>query len=264
MKALPAQLRKSVLFWVLAALVVSVGPEAALGERVQRGDLIVSLDGRLSPLRLPRERPAAVTLRLSGGLHGTGGSQIPRVTRIELALPAQGVLNTRGLPLCRPAQLRYARPREALAACRGALVGRGLLAARAVIPDQAPFEVRARLLAFNAKVGHRRAVVLHSYSSNPPTVAVLPLVLHRRDGRFGMALVGNVSGALGPWPRLAHFQVSLSRRFRYRGASRSYLTASCPIPERITAGFFSFARATYTLGDGRNVSVGITRGCRAG
>jgi hypothetical protein len=249
---------------VLVALALLGGLAAGLarGERTQKGDLIVSLDGGLTPLKLPRDRLAPVAVHLEGGLQSTDGKLLPRVTRIELGLPAQGVVSTRGLPTCSQRQLRNARPPEALAACRTALVGHGLLEAQVKVPQQAPFTIHTRLLAFNGRVGGRRAVLLHAYAANPPTVAVLPVLLRRGSGRFGLTLVADLSRALGPWPRFADFDLTLSRRYSFRGRRRSYLSASCPIPRRLTAGFFSFARADLTLVGGREIGTSIARGCR--
>lgn len=245
------------------ALLAGLGAGLARGERSQQGNLIVSLDGGLSPLKLPRDRQAPVAVRLEGGLQTADGSLLPRVTRIELGLPAQGILSTRGLPTCSRGRLRNTKPPEALAACRPALIGRGRLEAQVVLPKQAPFTIRARLLAFNGRVGGRRAVLLHSYAASPPTVAVVPFLVRPGSGRFGTALVADLPAALGPWPHFAHFEMTLARRYVYRGEHRSYLSASCPIPPRFTAGFFSFARATLTLAGGRTIGTGIARGCRA-
>jgi hypothetical protein len=41
--------------------------------------------------------------------------------------------------------------------------------------------------------------------------------------------------------------MNLARRFSYRGRQFSYISARCPIPKRITAGFFPLARATFIL-----------------
>jgi hypothetical protein len=235
----------------------------AEGERSQRGNLIVSLDGGLAPLKLPRDRPAPVSVRLEGGLQSADGTLLPRVTRVELALPGQGVIDTQGLATCSQRRLRNTKPPEALAACRPALIGRGRLRADVVVPNQAPFEIDAQLLAFNGRIGGRRAVILHGFSSRPPTVVVLPFLLRPGSGRFGLALVADLPRALGPWPRLAHFEITLSRRYTYRGRAHSYISASCPIPKRFTAGFFSFAKATLTLAGGRTIGTGIARGCRA-
>jgi hypothetical protein len=245
------------------ALLAALGAGLAQGERSQQGNLIVSLDGGLSPLRLPRDRPAPVAIHLEGGLQTADGSLLPRVTRIQLGLPGQGVLSTRGLPACSQRRLRNTRPPEALAACRPALIGRGRLEAEVVVPKQAPFTIQARLLAFNGRVGGHRAVLLHSFAADPPTVAVVPFLIQPGSGRFGTTLVADLPAALGPWPHFAHFEMTLSRRYAYRGRSRSYLSASCPIPPRFTAGFFSFARATLTLAGGRTIGTGIARGCRA-
>ncbi len=248
----------------ILALLGGLAAGRAQGERSQRGNLIVSLDGGLSPLKLPRHRPAPVAVRLEGGLRTADGTLLPRVTRMELGLPGQGVLSTRGLPVCSQRRLRNAKSAEALAACGPALVGRGRLEANVLVPNQPPFEIHARLLAFNGRVGRRRAVLMHAYATSPPTVAVLPFLLHRRSGRFGLALVADLPAALGPWPHLAHFEMTLSRSYAYRGRSRSYLSATCPIPRRFTAGFFSFARASFTLADGRQIGTAIPRSCRAG
>jgi hypothetical protein len=250
---------------VLAALALLAAALAgpAQGERKQRGDVIVSLDGGVSPLRLPRDRTAPVALRLAGGLRTADGSLLPRVTRIEIALPSQGVVSTRGLPVCLPRRLRYAKPPAALAACRSALVGRGSLEARVLLPGQGPFTIHARLLLFNGRAaGGRQAVLLHAYVRSPPIVVVLPFVLRHSHGIFGTTLAARLPPALGPWPRFAHFEMTLARGYRYRGRGRSFLSASCPIPPRFSAGFFSLARSTYTFVGGRRLAVEIARGCR--
>lgn len=235
----------------------------AHGERTQHGTLIVTLDGRFSPLTLPRDRPAPVSVRLDAGLETADRSVLPRVTRVELGIPGQGVITTRGLPTCSPRRLRDATTEKALKACRPALVGRGQMLAQVKIPHQEAFTVRAKLLAFNGRVDGQRAVIVHGVSAAPPTSVVLPFLFRLRPGRFGTVLVAHLPRTLGPWPRFARFQMDLSRRYRFRGRELSYLGATCPIPKRFTAGFFSFAKATFTLEGGRRVSTGIARSCRA-
>jgi hypothetical protein len=247
----------------MLALLGGLGVGIARGERTQHGNLIVTLDGGLAPLALPRDRPAPVAVTLDGGLQTADGELLPRVTRVELGLPGQGVLSTAGLPTCSRRELRNATSEGALAACGDALVGHGHLEADVLLPNQAPFRVEAELLAFNGRVHGRRAVLLHASAAKPPTVVVLPFVLHKGSGRFETALVADLPPTLGPWPHFAHFAMTLSRRYSYRGQERSYLSASCPIPRRFTAGFFSFAKADFTLEDGSQVSTAVARSCRA-
>ncbi len=248
---------------VLAA-VVSVGAlaGAARGERSQSGEVIVSLDGGLSPVELPRDRLAPLSIHLSGEIRTADRSLLPRVTRIEIGLPVQGSVSTRGLPVCPARRLRNTKPPKALAVCGRALIGRGNLTAKVFLPEQGPFEIHARLLLFNSRVDGYRGVVLQAYSSKPPIVVVLPFTLRHRRGTFGRVLVADLPRDLGPRPRLASFEMTLARRYRYHGQARSYLNASCPIPPRLTAGFFTLARAAYTLSDGRQIAVEITRSCR--
>lgn len=248
---------------LVAMLAVAFAASTAGGERTQDGHLIVSLDGGLAPLALPRDHPAPVAVRLAGGLRTTDGTLLPRVTRVELSLPGQGVLDTRGLPVCQASKLRNATTADALAACHDALVGRGELEAQVHVPNQPPFAVHAELLAFNGRVRGRRAVIFHGFAANPPTVVVLPFLLRLETGRVRTRLVADLPPELGPWPHFAHFEVNLFRRFTFRGRERSYLGASCPIPKQFTAGFFSFATASFTLAGGRRVGTSITRSCRA-
>jgi hypothetical protein len=246
---------------MLVAMLAAVGP--AGGEEVQRGDLIVSLDGHLSPLTLPRHERVPVAVELAGRLRTTDGSLPPQVRRFELRLPRQARVNSRGLSTCSTSRLEYTTSAEAMAACRSALVGRGKLGADVKLPNQSPFPVDARVLAFNARVGGRSGVVFHAYAGNPPTVIVVPFAIREGDGRLGTRLVAHLAHALGPWPRITAFEVRLFRHFVRAGRPASYLNASCPIPKRLTAGFFSLAQLSLTLPRGRHIGVGIARGCRA-
>jgi hypothetical protein len=258
------RLAQALLVLVLLAVPVLTQVERAGGEQTQRGKVISYLNGELRPLSLPRHRAAPITVHLVGGLRTSDGSLLPRVTRLELGLAEQGVLSTRGLPLCQSRRLLHTRADEALAACGSALVGQGhLLATVPLQGQQEPLALRARLLAFNARIGGRRGIVLQASSRNPPTSAVLPLRIVHGSGRFAVALVGQLQAALGPLPRLARFELSLGRRYRYRGEWKNYLSASCPLPPRFRAGFFSFARASYRFAGGGGMSTAIARGCRA-
>jgi len=252
---------RALLAVLLLALVGGVG--LARGEQAQRGDLIVSLDGHLSPLKLPREHAAPVAVELEGGLRTSDGAVLPRVSRVELGLPAQATIFTRGLPVCSLRRLDNTTTAKALDACREALVGRGRLQADVVLPNQQPFRISTRLLAFNARIDGHRALILHAIANHPPTAVVVPFRFRHGAGRFGVALVANLPRALGPYPHFSHFELTLSRHFSYRGRPRSYVSASCPIPKRFTAGFFSFARAGFTLADGGQIGTAIARGCRA-
>lgn len=254
--------RRTATIALLMLAVLGTAVAIAQGERSQHGALIVSLGGRLSPLVLPRTHAAPVAVNLEGSLRTADGSPLPRVTRVEFGLPQQAVLSTDGLPTCTRHKLLVTSSADALKACRAALVGRGHVDLTVQVPGQEPFAVDTRLLAFNARMGVRRAVLLHAFTARPPLAVVLPFVYGRGSGRFGRTLGADLP-VLGEWARVAEFRMVLSRQYAHRGRHRSYLSASCPIPRRLTAGFFSFARVAYSLADGRQVTTAIARSCRA-
>jgi hypothetical protein len=246
----------------LATLVLL--PALAGGERSQRGNLIISLQGGISPLQLARRQPVPIHLRLAGGLKSTDGSLLPRVNRVEIGFPTKGVVSTYGLPTCKVRRLRNATSSDAIAACRPALIGEGTVEADVVLPDQGPFRVHAKLLVFNGprSDGHR-LLLLHGYARKPPTTVVMPFTLTRGNGRFGIKIGADLPAALGPWPHLARFQMDLGRDYAFHGRKRSFLSATCPIPPRFTSGFVSLAQISYSMADGRQLSRAITRSCRA-
>jgi hypothetical protein len=243
----------------LAVLVIPVH-----AERNASGSLTVFLKGGISPRTLPRTHKAPVAVRLHGGIRTAQGVPLPRVKGVRLELAYKGVLDTRGLPLCPRARLRARNLPEAISLCGPALVGRGQLYARIFLPDQLPFGLHAKLLAFNGKTSQgRTAVWVLAYSPRPPVAFVLPFHVRRVPGPFPTVLVSVVPRNIGPWPHFARFSIVVSRRFRHQGRVHSYLSASCPLPPRFTSGLLSLARATFTIADGSNLSVETVRTCRA-
>lgn len=213
---------------------------------------------------LPRNRQAPVAVHLSGRVLTSDKAPLPRVNWIRLELAWRGVLDTRGLPVCPRIRLLGADTRQALERCGQAEVGQGHLFARVFVPNQRPFDVRAHLTAFNGRTrAGRPAVLVHSYATHPPVAFVIPFSVRRKPGSFHTVLVALIRRNAGPWPHVANFQISVSRTFTHLGQRRSYLSASCPVPSGFTAGFLSFARATYTFEGGEQLTISSVRSCRA-
>lgn len=236
----------------------------ALAERNQIGNLIVSLQGGISPNKLPRHQRAPVAVHLSGRVMTSDQSPLPRVNWIKLELAWRGVLDTRGMAVCPRRRLRGTDTHQALEACGPARVGRGHLFAKVFVPNQPPFNVKAQLRAFNGRTKTGRHLVLvHAYASNPPVSFVIPFSVRHHSGSFDTVLVALIRRSAGPWPHVANFQMSVSRKFMYQGRERSYLSAFCPVPPGFTAGFLSSARATYTFAGGDQATIETVRSCRA-
>jgi hypothetical protein len=244
----------------LAALALLTA--AAQAEHTQNGNLIVSLNGGITPHKLPRNRAVPVAVRLSGRVLTSDQAPLPRVNWIRLELAWRGVLDTHGLPVCPQARLLGADTRQAIEHCGDAQVGKGSLFARIFVPNQTPFNIRAHLTAFNGRTkAGRPAVLVHSYATHPPVAFVIPFSVHHKPGSFHTVLVALIRRSAGPWPHVANFEISVSRMFNHQGERRSYLSASCPVPHGFTAGFLSFARATYAFADGRKIHTQAVRSC---
>lgn len=259
-RALP---RRSLLATLGLSIVLLISLAGlAHGERSQRGNLIASLDSQFSPLKLPRHQLAPVTVSISGSVSSADGSTLPRVKQIELDLAGSSLFFTRGLPTCPLSKIHNVNNALALARCRPALVGRGRMDGQVFVEHQHPFAINAQLLAFNGRQGGAQAIWVHAYAPSPPISFVIPFVVHNRSGHFGTELLAKMPGSVGAAPHAAEFALTVGRRFRYGGVLRSYLNASCPAPRHFTAGFFAFARVTYTLAGGQQAGTEAVRSCR--
>jgi hypothetical protein len=245
-------------------LAISIPLVARAGaSRAQLGKVIVSLDASFSPRALPRDRPAPVSISISGLLQTDDGSPLPRLHGIEIALASgSSRLDNVGLPVCPHRLLLSATELQGRQRCPDAIVGRGSLSAQVEIPGQAPFPVLASVLAFNGGERGARAVIwLLTYSSDPPASFVVPVSVRHRPGPLGTHLTGTLPASLGPWPHVSAFHIAFARRFAYRGALHSYLSASCPVPPRFTGGLLPFARASYFFTAGLTVTTTVARAC---
>jgi hypothetical protein len=246
---------------LLAIAYLAVGPAAA--EQIGTPEVVIAFDGKVSPRELPRSHPAPVSLELSGAVFGVDGAPPPQLQRIELAFGARGGLDTKGLPVCPRARLTNATHRQALDRCRSALVGNGEIGAEVPLNPADPVLARAHLLAFNGRSHGRPAVWVHAYSASPPVSFVLPFYLRRQAvGAYGVLMRAPVRRALGRWPRMRSFSITLGRRYRAGDEVHSYLSGRCPLPPRYDELSVPVARATYYFAPRPTLTQPIHRFCR--
>lgn len=250
---------------LLALLAFGTAP--AWGVSKGDGDLIVTFDGGISPKTLPRSTPAPVSVGVSGDVKSASGNLdlLPQLRRISVAINRQGRLFSRGLPVCRPATIQPATQAGARRACGGAIVGKGEVGVRVHLPSQAPFQLRAKLLAFNGPVQNGRKLILAQvYARNPPGAFILVFRVERRRGIYGTALTTTLPPKARDWAYLTHFDMTLRRLYSYRGEQRSFISAACSAPPGFDKAIFPFAKATYGFADGRSLSLSQASTCRVG
>lgn len=253
---------KAFLIAALLALALCV---PAAGEVSQQGELIVGFDGAMSPKTLPRTKAAPVAVRVAGDIHTTKGAPLPQLRTISVAINSAGQLYDKGLPTCHLEAIQPATEAEAQTVCHRAIVGSGHVALRVHIEGQQSFAVKAGLLAFNGPRRHAQKLILAQvYSQDPLGAFVLSFKLKHRPGLFGTVMSTVLPPSAQGWAYLTHFDMTLDRRYRYRGKVHSYVSAACAAPAGFPGAVFPFAKASYGFDNGQRLSTTVVRSCRVG
>ena len=160
-------------------------------ELTARGDLFVRFSGGIAPNALPRDSRAPISVNIVGTVRTLSGERPPALRGISIAINQGGHLDSRGLPVCRRSQIEPSSTAEALARCGPALVGRGSYEADVAFPEQSAFPSQGRILAFNAVLNGKRAILAHVYGADPvPITRIIVFRIHESSGTFGTILSG--------------------------------------------------------------------------
>jgi hypothetical protein len=254
---------RGVLVAVSAALLALLAAHAAAETKEEHG-VRISVDGRLLPKKLPRHGTAPVAVSVSGHIGAKRSGEPPQLETLTIAINRHGHLFSHGLPRCRLGRINPSTTREALAACRSALVGEGRFSANVRLPEQSPFPSNGKVLAFNGKLRGRPAIFAHIYGTDPvPTSYVLPFFIKSTPGTFGTVLETSLPNVTGEWGFVTGISMTLNRSFSYRGRRRSFLSAGCPAPAGFDLASFPLIRTSFGFEGGVNVTSTVNRVCRA-
>lgn len=251
-----------------APLAASGGALAATGHGAapvvtQKGRLRVSVSGSIAPTALPRHGAAPVSVKVGGRISTTDGGTPPQLKELLIAINRHGRLDYAGLPTCTQHQIDPATSAQALAACHGALVGQGRFSADIVLAGQAPYPTTGRLLVFNGRSHGRPALLGQIYTAHPfgNSFVITFAIRSRAHGQFGTELVASLPKALGSWGYVTGISMTLSRRWSYRGARHSYVSAGCPAPKGFPTVPFPLARASFAFAGGVKLSSTVSDHC---
>jgi len=251
----------------LALLTALIGSVVARADTVAGDNVRIGFRAWILPRALPREDPSPVSLHLSGRVHPIGKKRPSALERVTIQVNRHAVFSTRGLPRCPSRRLDATRSAGAIARCGPALIGSGRFRSHIDIPEQAPFPAIGRVLAFNTTMHGRRALALHVSGTDPvPTTTVLIARLTRSGptpGQFGSELTIEMPRIGDDWGYVTGFDLTLHRRYRYRGREMSVVRASCPAPAGFDKVPFRAARGTFELADGQILTRTLSGSCRA-
>jgi hypothetical protein len=223
----------------------------AAADTVKIGNLVITIDGQISPKKLPKQTPAPITLSLDGTLSTEDGSHPPALQTLDLEFDRHGHLNTKGLATCTPAKLQSTLTSQAKKACGDALVGTGRVSAEIAFPEQAPFPASGPLLIFNgAPKGGKQVLIFHVYAHVPaPTTFVTTAVISKQAGKYGTVAKVAIPTIVSGQGSLTSFEAKLQKTWTYKGQKQNLLLASCPTGTLYAHGEFAFADGTRASGD---------------
>ncbi len=253
--------KKIALVGLLAAIFVALAA-VAHAELSERGNLFVRFDGGIAPQSLPRHDRGPIAVRVEGTIKTLSGERPPALRQIVIAVNRGGSLDTEGLPVCRRRQLEARSSEQALEVCGGALVGQGHYKGAFSFAEQNPFPLRGHILAFNAVVDGKRAILAHAFGTKPfPATRIITFRIRHSKGTFGTVLVGDLPPSLNRSGYLKEIKLVLHRSYVYRGQRHSYLGAKCSAPAGARLGVFAFARVSMAFADGRKLASTLIRSC---
>ena len=249
----------------LAAIMALAGTAAlAQAEIEQKGNLRVSVSGKLVPKKLPRKGTAPIAVSVSGRITTTDQSLPPQLKTLRIELNRNGRLDYTGLPTCKYGKIQPGSSSRALSQCRSSLVGRGSFTANITLAGQEPYPIRGRLLVFNGLRGKKPVLFGHIYSGNPfATSFVIVFKIQRlKGGTYGIALNAPLPKAMDAWGRLTGLEMTLSRRYHYKGRSHSFISSGCPAPRGFPGAVFPLARTSFAFAGGKKLSSVFTSECK--
>jgi hypothetical protein len=255
--------RAIILAVALIALAAAAGAKAMI--ITQKGNLRVTVTGKISPQTLPRSGVAPISVSVGGQVSTTDQSLPPQLKVLKIEINRNGRLDYGGLPVCKLHQIQPANNARALAACRSALVGQGTFSAYIVLKGQEPYPSTGRLLVFNGREGPKHVLLGHIYIARPfaSSFVITFTIGTHRHGQFGTTLTASLAKALGSRRFLTGIEMTLGRRYSYRGSGHSYLSAGCPAPNGFHRAVFSLARASFAFAGGRTLSSVLPQNCEA-
>jgi hypothetical protein len=240
-------------------------PEALSSEIAQKGNLRVTVKGKLAPRRLPRRGAAPIAVTVSGKVSTTDRTPPPQLKTLRIELNRNGRLDHTGLPLCPYARLQPASSDRALAACRSALVGKGSFTADVTLGGDETYVSSGRLLVFNGRRQGKRVLFGHLYAARPfaSSFVIVFAIQKLRGGTYGAALSAALPAALGSWGNLTGLEMTLSRRYSYKHRLHSYISSGCPAPKGSQSAVFPLARTTFGFDGGKKLRSVLIDSCRA-
>jgi hypothetical protein len=247
------RLRRRVAFIALgAALALAALAASALArpQVVRVGNLIITVDGGVTPTTLPRASFAPITLNAEATLETADGTHLPAAKKLIVEFDKHGRMETKGLATCGVRRLENTLTDQARQICSKALIGTGRAGAEIEFPEQPPFFASGTMLIFNGhpKGGHP-VLVFHVYAHVPaPTTFVTTAVVGKASGAYGTRVEITVPTIVAGQGSLTFAKLRMKKTWSHGGRRQHLLLASCPTGRFLTRGNLSFSNGSKIAG----------------
>jgi hypothetical protein len=229
---------------------------AANAALVKIGNLVLTADGGFTPSSLPRNAYAPINFDGEANLKAVDGGVPPALQQLVLDFDRDGRLNTAGLPVCQPASLEEATPKQARNRCPGAIVGTGHASAL-ISGEGLPLILTSSPVTFfnGPRLAGKPTVILHARTATPAVQTfVITIPIEKRGGRYRYRATIDLPPIAGGHGSLTHLDASIGKRYRFGGKERSYVSARCG------DGIFS-THGRFTFTDGTIIDGSVEKAC---
>jgi hypothetical protein len=246
---------------LLAVTAVGIAAAAA-GEgpvTVKVGSLELTSDVRFQPTVGSKTKQTPLLIQTSGEVAETDGSHPPAARELVIEADKNGQIHTKGIPVCRSAQLQATDTKTALKACKSALIGEGKVVAQVAFAEQRPIDATSKLLLFNGgEKGGKTIWYAHAYLSDPVSAAIVTTVtiskIHR--GRYGTESVVKIPQIAGGAGSGTSYELEVFKFVKVGGKEIN------PISGRCADGKVKFHFAAK-FEDGTRAETEVFRACTA-
>lgn len=244
---------------VVVALVATGGASAVT---VLAGNLVIEVEGAISPKALPKDRLVPISIHGSASVATEDSSHIPAALSTQLLVDKHIVIDTTGLPTCTKAKIESSPPAAAMKACGDALIGKGTSSAEVQFPEQPAFTAKGPLLAFNGPSGGGygsgafNEQLYYVYADVPvPTALIAVAKVSKATGPYGYKISISIPEIAGGAGSFSGAEFTIDRKWTYKGHEHSFLNAEC------ANGHFD-TQVKVDFGDGSRLSGNVPQTCR--
>jgi hypothetical protein len=218
-----------------------------------------SIDSLIGPKKLSKTKFTPATLKVTTlTTSATNPTGVPSpAIHATIDFDKNATLFTKGLPTCDPAKLQNQSTEAAERACGRAKIGSGH--AVAYIQAGQVYEAQQTVTAFNGvPKGGKPTVILHTYGTSPlqVTLVLVGTVSKFNKEGYGPRLDLEIPLLAGGTGALKEFQVTINKKWRYKGVQRSFVSAKCPNSKKLKA------RGKFTYRDGESLTALSTQTCK--